>query len=83
MCFLISLVGAVVVVAYLVIIPYELTKKSVPVIAVYLIVGNWILVNTIFHYGRAWTTPPGSPPQVTSNLLNLLEYDSDSVPSYC
>uniref|UniRef100_A0A914VZB3 Palmitoyltransferase n=1 Tax=Plectus sambesii TaxID=2011161 RepID=A0A914VZB3_9BILA len=62
-CVLISLVGAVVIIAYMIVIPYEIYQKSTPAICLYLTVGNWILVNTIFHYGKAWTTSPGHPPE--------------------
>jgi len=51
-------------VAYWLGLPYYWnTHKGLALFLVLL--GNWILVNVVFHYYMAFITPPGHPPNVT------------------
>ncbi|RWS30817.1 putative palmitoyltransferase ZDHHC16-like protein [Leptotrombidium deliense] len=51
-----------VIIAYAIGLPYWLQRNQV-VTAVALVLGNWLLVNVVFHYYMALTTPPGYPPE--------------------
>ncbi|XP_053204495.1 palmitoyltransferase ZDHHC16-like [Panonychus citri] len=50
-----------VVIAYAIGLPWW-WNQSVPVTLLALTIGNYLLVNVIFHYYMALTTPPGQPP---------------------
>ncbi|KAK9758838.1 DHHC palmitoyltransferase [Popillia japonica] len=59
---IIALTASVVIIAYIIGLPYWWNRN--PLICVILvIVGNWLLINIIFHYYMAIVTPPGYPPQ--------------------
>ncbi len=74
MGFLVSMLGVVVLIAYLVIVPYEYLRISWPAFIVYFILGHWLLINTLFHYFMAYFfTEPGFPPQVSPSALKFTE----------
>lgn len=56
------LTAAVVFIAYWIGLPYW-WNKSPKFTIVLLVIGNWLLVNVIFHYFMAAKTPPGEPPE--------------------
>ncbi|RZF32986.1 hypothetical protein LSTR_LSTR008699 [Laodelphax striatellus] len=56
------LMSAVIFIAYWIGLPYWWEKSYETTIGL-LIVGNWLLVNTLFHYYMGVATPPGYPPQ--------------------
>lgn len=56
------LTTAVVLIAYWVGLPYWWQKDENFTI-ILLIIGNWLLLNIVFHYGMGAITPPGYPPK--------------------
>lgn len=58
----VSLTTSVVCIAYWIGLPYWWNRNP-HVCIVLLIIGHWILVNIIFHYYMAVTTPAGYPPE--------------------
>lgn len=58
----ITLTTSVVVIAYWLGLPYWWTRNQ-HVTILLLVIGHWLLVNVIFHYYMAVTTPPGYPPE--------------------
>uniref|UniRef100_A0A146M895 Palmitoyltransferase n=2 Tax=Lygus hesperus TaxID=30085 RepID=A0A146M895_LYGHE len=56
------LMFAVITIAYVIGLPYW-WKKNPQVAVVLVIVGNWLKINTLFHYYMGVMTPPGFPPQ--------------------
>jgi hypothetical protein len=59
------MMAMVIVLTYLIIVPYEWLRKSWFEIVFYLIVGHWLLISVIFNYYAAYTTKPGYPPVVS------------------
>ncbi|XP_074501842.1 palmitoyltransferase ZDHHC16A isoform X1 [Sebastes fasciatus] len=56
------LVSSVLVIVYVVLLPFVLTTYSPVWIAWHLCYGHWNLVMIVFHYYMATKTPPGYPP---------------------
>jgi palmitoyltransferase len=61
-CAVACLTFAVVYISYWIGLPYW-WEKSQAMSVFLLIVGNWLLVNVVFHYYKAVRTSPGHPPQ--------------------
>lgn len=61
---------AVVVIAYWIGLPIW-WERSPKVTLVLLIIGNWILLNVIFHYVMAVITPPGEPPKIADGTFEV------------
>jgi len=59
----ILLISVYVIIAYLIGVPFYWHQSKI-VLTLALIIGNYILINVIFHYYMALTTSPGNPPQV-------------------
>lgn len=58
-----TLTSSVVTIVYIIGLPYYWSKS--PVLTAFLIVlGNWILINVVFHFTMAAITDPGRPPKV-------------------
>lgn len=49
-------------------------ERSYIIAAIALILGNWILVNVVYHYYKALTIPPGNPPEVSMNSYDQVFY---------
>ena len=63
--FLLTMLTTVVCLVYTVVVPYEvLQHKSTVETVFYLILGHYLLGNTLFNYTMAWRTQPGRPPRV-------------------
>lgn len=60
----INFLSAYVVIAYAIGLPFW-WNRSVPVTFIALILGNYLLINVVFHYYMALVTPPGQPPPVS------------------
>ncbi len=58
----IALTAAVVAIAYLIGLPYY-WGKSKPLTCVLVALGNYLLVNIVFHYWKALVSGPGYPPE--------------------
>ncbi|XP_074594488.1 palmitoyltransferase ZDHHC16 isoform X2 [Brevipalpus obovatus] len=58
----VSLLSSFVVIAYLIGLPFWL-ERSPTITAIALVLGNYILINVVFHYYMALKTSPGYPPQ--------------------
>uniref|UniRef100_A0A6B2E9F6 Palmitoyltransferase n=1 Tax=Phlebotomus kandelakii TaxID=1109342 RepID=A0A6B2E9F6_9DIPT len=56
------LTSAVVFISYWIGLPYWWEKNREATV-ILVIVGNWLLVNVVFHYYMAVVTPPGHPPE--------------------
>ncbi|XP_037955971.1 palmitoyltransferase ZDHHC16-like [Teleopsis dalmanni] len=56
------LTTAVVTIAYWIGLPYWWAKSTIGTI-ILLVIGNWLLINVIFHYVMASITPAGKPPE--------------------
>ncbi|CAD6994351.1 unnamed protein product [Ceratitis capitata] len=54
---------AVVIIAYWIGLPFW-WEKSPKAAVVLVIIGNWLLLNVVFHYIMGVITPPGEPPQM-------------------
>jgi palmitoyltransferase len=62
MALIVSIVGLM----YMVVLPYEiLVHKSTVETVLYLVFGNYVLVNGVFHCVMALCTGPGRPPSVS------------------
>jgi palmitoyltransferase len=48
---------------YYVITPQLYKWTSSPVFLLHFMLGNWLAVNTVFHYFMGWRTNPGNPPK--------------------
>ena len=59
----ILLISLYVSIAYLIGLPFWWNRNKT-ILTIALLLGNYILVNVIFHYYMALTTSPGYPPQV-------------------
>jgi len=53
----------VVIIAYWIGLPYWWNTNK-PLTVILLILGNWLLMNVVFHYYMGVTTPPGFPTSV-------------------
>lgn len=62
------LTTSIVVIAYWIGLPYW-WQKSPAVTLILIIIGNWLLINVIFHYTMAAKTSPGHPPEVVFILI--------------
>lgn len=73
MIFVWLLITFIVGVAYWIGLPYywELHKGLATALV---ILGNWILVNVLFHYYMALITPPGHPPDVSHYIIFLITW---------
>lgn len=60
----VTLMTAVIVICYWIGLPYW-WERNCYLTVVLVIVGNWLLVNTLFHYYMGVVTSPGYPPQVS------------------
>ncbi|RWS12342.1 putative palmitoyltransferase ZDHHC16-like protein [Dinothrombium tinctorium] len=58
----IAMLTIYVLIAYVIGLPYW-WNRNLCVTIIALILGNWLLINVIFHYYMALTTPPGYPPE--------------------
>ncbi|KAL5284990.1 ZDHHC16 family protein [Megaselia abdita] len=56
------LTSSVVFIAYWIGLPYY-QENHPNLVVILVIIGNWLLLNVIFHYYKAVTTPPGYPPE--------------------
>ncbi|XP_037322111.2 palmitoyltransferase ZDHHC16A isoform X3 [Pungitius pungitius] len=61
-CLVVILTGSILVIAYLILLPMIFRTYSPPWIAWHVCYGHWNMVMIIFHYYKAITTSPGSPP---------------------
>lgn len=61
----IFLTTSVVSIAYWIGVPYY-QEHHPNLILPLIIVGNWLLINVVYHYYKAVKTPPGFPPEVTN-----------------
>ncbi|KAM8860099.1 palmitoyltransferase ZDHHC16A isoform 2-T2 [Spinachia spinachia] len=61
-CLVVILTGSILAIAYLILLPMIFRTYSPPWIAWHVCYGHWNMVMIIFHYYKAITTPPGSPP---------------------
>ncbi|XP_055381447.1 palmitoyltransferase ZDHHC16 [Condylostylus longicornis] len=61
-CGVAVLTAAVVYICYWIGLPWW-WNKSPEMTVILLIIGNWLLLNVIFHYIMAVITPPGNPPE--------------------
>lgn len=68
------LTTAVVFISYWVGLPFW-WKKSPEITVILLFIGNWLLVNVVFHYYMAAATPPGIPPEVSKIRLNKKKWE--------
>ncbi|XP_050421560.1 palmitoyltransferase ZDHHC16 isoform X2 [Adelges cooleyi] len=72
----------VVIVSYWIGLPYW-WNKSKPVTVCLLLVGNWLLINVVFHYYMGVTTLPGYPSSSTliiNDVINCKKCDSPRPP---
>lgn len=60
-----ALTTSVVSIAYWIGLPFWWAKSQLMTVFL-LIVGNWLLLNVVFHYIMAVITPPGYPPEGVS-----------------
>lgn len=58
----VALTIAVVIICYLIGLPYW-WKKSPEISVALMVIGNWLLINVAFHYYMAAKTNPGGPPK--------------------
>ncbi|XP_046658649.1 palmitoyltransferase ZDHHC16-like isoform X2 [Homalodisca vitripennis] len=58
----VTLMSAVIVISYWIGLPYWWERNCYVTVGL-LVVGHWLLVNTLFHYYMGVVTPPGYPPQ--------------------
>ena len=70
-CFVWVLLTNMLLVFYHTIIPTIYAKASFPTFVIHFILGNWLAVNTFFHYTMGLITNPGYPPNVTIQTNNL------------
>ncbi|XP_059087204.1 palmitoyltransferase ZDHHC16-like [Tigriopus californicus] len=63
----VSLNALVVGIAYLVGLPYYWRKNTQLALGL-VVVGQWFFVNMVFHFYRAWSLSPGSPPTTGQSL---------------
>ena len=68
------MLGLVVGIVYAIIIPYEIVTRSYLEICIYLFLGHWLLLNTLFNYSMAFRTKPGTPPPVIPAMKCSLSY---------
>ncbi|XP_054747918.1 palmitoyltransferase ZDHHC16A [Anastrepha obliqua] len=61
---------AVVLFAYWIGLPFW-WEKSPKATVVLLIIGNWLLLNVVFHYVMGVITPPGEPPKVDNGTFEV------------
>ncbi|KAL6101815.1 zdhhc16 [Pungitius sinensis] len=61
-CLVVILTGSILAIAYLILLPMIFRTYSPPWIAWHVCYGHWNMVMIIFHYYKAITTSPGSPP---------------------
>jgi len=60
----------VVIIAYWIGLPYWWNTNK-PFTIILLVLGNWLLINVIFHYYMGVTTPPGHPTSVYITIFIL------------
>ncbi|XP_036325335.1 palmitoyltransferase ZDHHC16A isoform X1 [Rhagoletis pomonella] len=61
---------AVVLIAYWIGLPFW-WQKSPKATVVLLIIGNWLLLNVVFHYIMGVITPPGEPPKIDDGTFEV------------
>lgn len=64
------LTAAVVIISYWIGLPYW-WEKSPAMTIILIIVGNWLLINVVFHYYMAASTDPGTIPKVTFEAVSI------------
>ncbi|XP_067618123.1 palmitoyltransferase ZDHHC16A [Eurosta solidaginis] len=65
-----SLTIAVVVIAYWIGLPFWWQKSQRATVGLF-IIGNWLLINVVFHYVMGVITPPGEPPKVVDGTFEV------------
>ena len=71
--------SAVVAISYRHGLPYYLERKPTALTASLVVLGNYILVNVIFHYVLAYSRGPGFPPNEDNGALPQVNTHKDYV----
>lgn len=72
--FLISMMFLVTLGVYLIVLPYEFTRRSLFEMAFLLILGHYLLIHTVLYYWAACKTEPGRPPVIGFVALNICKH---------
>lgn len=69
MVFIYAILSFMIFVIFAIVLPFESLHKPMWVIYVLLAFAVYLVVNIVYHYRKASTTPPGRPPRVSVAFL--------------